>query len=228
VLYLVDAARLLGPRQLLVVEAGRARLAPVFSAYPFTLAGRALTFAPILRPDRGAFLASWTRTWVPPAALRATLDGLAALRRPLLPARLLAVWAFLLLFAGGPVLSAWLGDDPAVLCIAALLYPTVFAAIATLCWRRRRWGLTRAQVAMLSVEILVCPAFLPNLVRKITGVRSLDVDGAQVVLAAADDAVKAEFLGRLATRTEELIDAAADDAPDQAALRAYLAGVRAG
>jgi len=52
------------------------------------------------------------------------------------------------------------------------------------------------------------------------------VDGAQVLVATAAADVKAEFLGRLTTRTEELINETADDADGQAALRAYLDVVR--
>jgi len=73
----------------------------------------------------------------------------------------------------------------------------------------------------------VCPAFLPNLVRKITTARPVEADGAQILLATASDDVKAEFLARLSSRAEELINEAAGDATRQAALRNYLAAVRA-
>ena len=55
---------------------------------------------------------------------------------------------------------------------------------------------------------------------------SIEVDGAQILSATAAADVKAEFLGRLTTRTEELINETADDADGQAALRAYLDVVR--
>jgi len=161
------------------------------------------------------------------AALAAELGSIAALRGVLRLARVLAAWTFLLLFVAGPVLTATLGTDPAVLCVAALLYPTVLAAIGMLWWRRRAWGLGRGAAALLSVEILVCPAFLPNLVRKITAAHAVDVDGAQLVVAGAPAEAKQEFLGRVATRAEVLINEAADDAEGQAALRSYLAVVRA-
>ena len=62
--------------------------------------------------------------------------------------------------------------------------------------------------------------------RKITAAHPIEVDGAQVLVATAAADVKAEFLGRLTTRTEELINETADDADGQAALRAYLDVVR--
>ena len=226
-LYVADAARLLTPRQLLLVEAARGRLTAVFSAEPFTVAGRALTFAPLVFPHRGAFVAPWGRPWADAATLRAALAAIELLRGRLRVARGLGSWTFLLLFVAGPVLTATLGTDPAVLCVAALLYPTVLVAIAMLWWRRGAWGLGRGAAALLSVEILVCPAFLPNLVRKITAAHAVEVDGAQLVVAGASTDVKQEFLGRVASRAEVLINEAADDAEGQAALRSYLAVVRA-
>lgn len=226
-LYVADAARLLTPRQLLVVEAGRGRLAAVFSAEPFTVAGRALVFAPLLFPFRGTFVAPWGRPWSESGTLAGALASIESLRGGLRVARVLAVWTFLVLFVGGPVLTLTLGTDPAVLCVAALIYPTALATIGVLCWRRGRWRLSRGAVALLSLEILVCPAFLPNLVRKITAAHAIEVDGAQLVVTAAAEDVKLEFLGRLTSRAEVLINEAADDAEGQAALRSYLAVVRA-
>ena len=174
-LYVGDAARLLTPRQLLLVEAAGGRLASVFSAYPFTLGRRALVFAPLVLPQRGAFVTSWGRPWSAAPALRAALESVQALRGTLRLARILAVWTFVLLFAVGPALTLSVGTDPAVL---------------------------------------------------ITAAHPIEVDGAQVLVATAAADVKAEFLGRLTTRTEELINETADDADGQAALRAYLDVVR--
>lgn len=226
-LYAGDAARLLTPRQLLLVEAGRGRLAPVFSAEPFTIAGRSLVFAPLLLPQRGAFVTPWGRPWADAASLHTALEGIASLRSTLRIARGLGAWTFLLLFVAGPLLTLGLGTDPAVLCVAALLYPTVLVTIGALWWRRGAWRLGRGAAALLSVEILVCPAFLPNLVRKITAAHAIDVDGAQLLVATAAADVRQEFLGRLTSRAEVLINEARDDAETQAALRAYLAVVRA-
>jgi hypothetical protein len=102
----------------------------------------------------------------------------------------------------------------------------VIAAIVFLWWRRRDLRLTTGRSAGLSIEILICPALLPNLVRKITVLESIEVDGAQVLVATAASDVKLDFLTRLESRTEELIDETDPDEPAQAQLRAYLATVR--
>jgi hypothetical protein len=226
-LYAFDAARLLSPRQLLLVEAGGQRLASVFSAYPFTITGRVLAVAPLTLPHRGVFVAPWGQAWSDEAALRAALRGMDALRGTLLPARVLAATAFLLLFVVGPLLTVLLGTDPAVLGTAAVLYPTALAGVVVLWWRRRAFGLSARHTALLSLEVLVCPAFLPNLVRKITTSHPLETDGGRLLLARAPDDVKTEFLDRLSSRAEELINEAADDEQRQAALRTYLAAARA-
>jgi hypothetical protein len=225
-LYVSDAAKLLSPRQLLLVEARRGKFAAAFSATPYTLAGRVLSFAPLLQPHRGVFVAPWGSVWTDGARLTKVLESIERLRRSLRGARVLAIWAFLLLFAVGPALTLSLGTAAAILVTAAALYPTVIVAIAYLCWRRRALRLTIGRSVGLSLEILVCPAFLPNLVRKITTLESIQADGAQVLVATAAADVKTEFLSRLESRTEELIEEIGPDDPAQADLRAYLAAVR--
>lgn len=225
-LYACDAAKLLSPRELLLVEAGGGRFAAAFSENPFTITGRVLAFGPLLRPHRGVFVAPWGRTWTDRAALTAALDSVQQLRGALFVVRGLAVCAFVLLFAVGPMLTLFLGPDAAVLYTAAVLYPTVFVAMITVWWRRRNFQLTPVRCAWLGIEILVCPAFLPNLVRKITAREPVDVDGAQILMATAAPDVREEFLARLESRTEELIEETSADPPAQEQLRSYLATVR--
>jgi hypothetical protein len=225
-LYVSDAAKLLAPRELLLVEAGRGRLAAAFSASPYTIAGRVLAFAPLLSPCRSIFVAKWGSAWTDHARLKPMLESIERLRGSLLGARVLAAWAFVLLFVVGPALTLSLGTAPAILCTAAALYPTAIAAIVFLWWRRRALRLTRARLVGLCVEILVCPAFLPNLVRKITVLEPVHADGAQVLVVAAASDVRSEFLTRLESRTEELIERTDPADPEQAQLRAYLTTVR--
>ena len=225
-LYVSDAAKLLPPRQLLLVEAGQGRFAAAFSATPYTIAGRVLSFAPLLLPYRGVFVTPWGSAWTDAGRLKKALESLERLRSSLRGARVLGIVGFVLLFAVGPALTLWLGTTAAILYTAAALYPTVIVAIAYLWWRRRALRLTTGRSVGLSLEILVCPAFLPNLVRKITALESIQTDGAQLLVATAAADVKTEFLSRLESRTEELIEETDPEDPAQADLRAYLATVR--
>lgn len=226
-LYVSDAAKLLAPRELLLVEAGRRRLAASFSEYPFTLAGRVLVFSPLLLPQRGVFMAPWGTTWSQETVLQATLASLGRLRSSLRFVRALAVWGFALLFVAGPGLTLWLGTSTAVIYTAAALYPTAIVAVVWLWWWRSAFGLTAGRAARVSAEILLCPAFLPNLVRKITAALPVAVDAAQILAATAPPGVRDRLLARLEHRIEELIEAVDPEQPEAAALRAYLTTVRA-
>jgi hypothetical protein len=224
-LYAWDAARVLGPCQVLLVEGGRGRLAPALGDSPFASGGRTLALGPLHRPHRGAFVAGWGRPWRDEAALAATLASMQRLREALAPLRALAVVGAILLFVAGPALTLALGPDAAVVYTAAGLYPTVLAALATVWWRRHRLGLTRARAARVSLEVLVCPAFLPSLVRTLTGHHPVEADAAQVLLATADAGTAGDLVTRLRRRTEDLLDAGDADPARQAELRAYLAGL---
>jgi hypothetical protein len=224
-LYVYDAARLLGPRQMLLVETAGGRLVPTLGDNPFASGARALAFGPLHLPHRGVFVATWGRPWSDDATLAATLATLGQLRGSLGPLRWLAALAGGLLFVVGPALTVTLGPDAAVLYTAAVLYPTVGAAIAALWWRRRRLRLTAGRSVVLSFEVLVCPAFLPNLVRKILGQHPLEADAAQVLAAAAPAEVREELLARIARRAEAILDDDADPAA-RPSLQSYLASLR--
>ncbi len=226
-LYVWDSAILLSPRHLLLVEAGRRRFSPVFTENPFTISGRVLAFCPLALPFRGAFIAPWGQRWADASALGAALDAVEELRGSLPVVRALATWAFLLLFVLGPALTLSMGPNAAVVYTAIAVYPTALAAIVVLWCQRRSLRLTTARAAWLSLDLLVCPAFLPNLVRKITTPHPIAADGAQVLFAGAAALVKEEFLARLESRAGDLIDEASADEPAQEQLRAYLATVKA-
>jgi len=226
-LYVFDAGRLLTPREMLLVEAGRGRLtAAALGENPLTLFGRVLVFAPLLRPDRGVFPAAWGRAWLDPAGFEKVLRALEQARSSLLIPRILAGCGFVLLFGLGPILTLFLGPNAAVAFTALLLYPSVAAAIAWVWWNRRRIALTVPHAAWLSVEILVCPAFLPNLVRKLTARHPVAADGAQLLAATAPEDEKAETLARLAARAEEAIEADSGESAERTALREYLDRIR--
>jgi hypothetical protein len=224
-LYAYDAARLLGPRDVLLVEASRGRLVPTLSDPPFSSWTRVLAFEPLHLPHRGVFLAAWGRPWRDDATLKVALESLARLRASLRPVRAGATVAALLLFVVGPALTLTLGPNAAVLYIAAALYPTALVAVAALWRQRRRFGLGAGRCALLSLEVLVCPAFLPNLVRKLTGVPPLEADAVQILRATGEGGVTAELVARIRRRSQEALEADDTDPTAQAQLRAYLAAI---
>jgi hypothetical protein len=227
VLYVLDAARLLAPREFLLVEGARGHLAPALADAPFTLGGRIVAFGPLLRPDRAVFVVRWGDGWSDPAALHAARRRLADVAAALLPLRVVVVWVAAWLFVAGPALTSWLGPTLAIYLAAAAVYPAALAA-ALLLWRaRRRLGLGPARVAQLAVETLVCPPALANLVRKVTAAQRVDGDGAQIALADLDADGRARFWERLEGRAEELVNEVGRDEAEGRRLRAYLTTARA-
>ena len=220
--YLCDAARLIRWRDLLLVEAGRGRLGTRLSDAPFTLAGRVLTFAPIVRPDRGVFIASWGGKWSTDRDVTDAVASIERLRGSLGGVRLAAITGFALLFIVGPALTVFWGPGAAVLLTAALLYPALLGTVLVL-WRKRHdLGLTATQTLGLGVELLVCPAFLPNLVRKITTKHRVDADAAQILAVVAAAEERDELFARLRTRADQLLNEASADEALQQELRSYL------
>jgi hypothetical protein len=51
--------------------------------------------------------------------------------------------------------------------LLAIYLPTV-AAVVLLAWQRQALGLSRAVLASIALDVLACPPFAPNLVRRIT------------------------------------------------------------
>jgi hypothetical protein len=228
VLFLTDAARLLSAREVLLVEAGRGRLAAAFTANPYTLGGRVLSFGPLHLPHRGVFVAPWNRAWSDAATVQAVVDRLRRLAHSLLVPRVIAAGAFCLLFVLGPALTFLLGVGAAVVLIALAAYTTVIVAIGFVWWKRATFGLSARKATFITLELLACPAFLPNLVRKITTSTPIDADAAQLVLATSTEEMAEAFLARLEARTEALLGEASPDESLEGDLRAYLTAVRSG
>jgi hypothetical protein len=226
-LYVLDAARLLSPREFLLCQAGRGRFAPTLDEAPFTLAGRVLAFGPLLRPDRAVFVLRWGGHWADRVAVRAALDRLAEVSSALLLVRAVAIWSAAWLFVGGPALTFWLGPTLAIYATMAAVYPAAPVAGLVLWLARARLRLSRRRIVGLVAEALVCPPCLANLVRKVTLAQAVEVDGARLALAVLEGERRERFWERLQRRAEELINEAGQDDPEGQRLSSYMATARA-
>jgi len=227
VLYVVDAARLLARTEFLLIESGRRRFAPALSDVGFTLAGKVVAFAPLVRPHRAVFVVRWGDRWAEAGVLRATLNRLSEMAAGLFGLRVVVVWTSLWLFVGGPALTFWLGSSAAIYCTIAAVYPCVLVAALVL-WRgRHRFRLSGLRIAKLTAEVLVCPPTLPNLLRKVTLAEPVTVDGVQLGLAGLEPEGRERFLERLDAHAHELINEIGSDEPEGRRLLAYLTTARA-
>jgi hypothetical protein len=226
-LYVTDAARLLAHNEFLLVETARGTFAPALSEAPFTLAGRVVSFGPLLRPDRAVFVLRWGDRWADPMAMRVALRRVTDLCAALVELRLVVAWAWVWLLLGGPALTFWLGPSAAIYCTMAAVYPaTIIAAIVLGC-RRRSLRLSGTRVARLIAEAFVCPPSLPNLLRKVTVAEPPEVDGVQIALALLEAGRRARFMEAMEHRAEELLNEMEPDDPEGQRLLSYMTTARA-
>lgn len=130
----------------------------------FTLAGRYLVFPGLFRPGASVIRANWHGTG-PTTALRtsrpACLDALAPLRWF---ARLIA----LLLFVAMPLVLVFTSSVAAMLVVGAGLYSAAIASTLYLVRKRHALGLSPRMLASIAIDVIACPPFAVNVVRKVT------------------------------------------------------------
>jgi len=218
-LYLYDSALLLYSNEALLVARGKQRWSAGFGSRHTTLRGRHVYIPNPLLPARALFRLSWQTG----AAQAARPDLWAAQRAALacltVPVCGLAVVVFLLLPLA---LFGGLGDLPLALAFL-LIYLGVLAIVLVLWFKRRQLALTTGRFALLALDLLICPPFALNIMRRLALRQSSREDfvaAARRLLAPADwDAARLELLARL----EDELAIEAEDSPRTAALHALRA-----
>jgi hypothetical protein len=196
-LYLYDSALLLYANEGLLVTQGRQGWAVAFGSRHTTLRGRQLYVPNPLRPTQALFRLAWSAQQ-PPAGAQHGWSGQRADLARLSP----AVWSLaLVLFVLLPVtLFARLGDLAVVLSFS-LIYLNVLLMLALLWLDRRRLALTPRHWAMIALDLLICPPFALNVVRRLSlrvNIREDFIEAARHLLAPTDwEAIRPEILARL-------------------------------
>jgi hypothetical protein len=214
-LFLYDAAVLLHVNEGLLVPGGQGRWLVRFGSRNLGLGGRELWLPPPLLLHRPAFRLLWD----PRPAAAEDRDAWEARRRLFRPAGplvwLMALALFVLLPLG---LFTRLGDRMVLLALA-LLYLAIFCFLAWAGLKRREVGLPGRRLAALAFELLVCPPFALNAVRRLSAGMAVrgDLMATACALQRPEDwrATRTELLGRL----EEQIDAEGDDSERGALLK---------
>ena len=177
-LYLKDCVRLLQPDEAMLQRGRQGHWSASFGARGFRLAQREpLLLNPFL-PHRPAWLLRW-RTDVPSSiaathAMTPTGGPDASIPSPLLVLNVWLSWA--LLFVVIPVGLNGRGSSTGVLVALALLYVNIAAGLL-LVWRAHaELGLNKRSVCLLSLECLACPPYAVNLVRRVSGMRTVSED----------------------------------------------------
>jgi len=195
-LYLYDSALLLHINEgVITPRRGGWRLR--FGSSHVTLRGRELYLPSPFLPHRPGFRLLWH---LRPGATDApdTWEARRKLFRPVAP----LVWAmacalFVLLPLG---LFSFLGDWVLLLAVA-LLYAGIAGALLWLAMKRKELGLSARQLGSLAFELVACPPFAVNVVRRVSVEMPLDAD---LALAARQlqrpeewDATRGELIARL-------------------------------
>jgi hypothetical protein len=169
-LYLYDSALLLYSNEGVVLAAGRKRWAVRFGC-GLQIRGRNLFIPSPLLPHRPVFRLVWGAGGA--AAAERGWTERRALFEPLAP----LVWGMLAsIFVLLPLgLFTRLGEA-LVLAAVALLYLNILALLGWLALKRARFGVSRARLAALAFESLLCSPFALNLVRKISAAIPVDED----------------------------------------------------
>lgn len=223
-LYLYDSALLLCVNEAVLTASRKERWSVAFGSPQITLRGHELLLPNPFTPTRPMFRLAWD---FERAASGAAQDWAA----PRKPRRALAaaVWSlFLLLFLFLPLALFGRLGDWAIVPAFALIYANALC-IAVMLWRgRREHGMRGWALAKLALDIVICPPFGLNIIRRLSlaePIREDFIHAVQRLLSPAQwEQAKAEVLLRL----DEEISGEYDAAPRMAVLlarRAELAEV---
>ena len=213
-LYLYDSAVLLHINEgVMTPRRGGWRIG--FGSSHFIVRGRQLDLPSPFLPHRPGFRLLWD---LRPAPLEGpgAWEARRRLFRPVAPlVCAMAAALFVLLPLG---LFSVLGDWALLLGIA-MLYGSIVGALAWLAMKRKPLGLGARRLATLAFELLACPPFAVNVVRRVALEMPLDADlvGAARVLQRPEDwaQTRAELIARL----DEQIDAEDESSERSALLR---------
>ena len=190
--YLFDTALLLYRNEVVFVKCGRRWRASMGTG--FMLAGRYPALPAVFSPGAPVFRAAWgaSAQGNPPVP-----DAILPVVRPLRwPARLIALLLFLVL-----PLALLVNLDPRwMLGLLGLLYLVASLSVAHVAHRRSTLGLSRKDIAAIAFDVIACPPFAINLVRRITLRCGLAVPAGEFAASVLDADAHAGLLRVLGAR----------------------------
>lgn len=214
-LYLFDSAVLLHINEAVITprRGGGWRLR--FGSRHFTIRGLELYLPSPFLPHRPGFRLLW-ESRPGPVDAPGTWEARRRLFRPVAP----LVWSmacalFVLLPLG---LYSVLGDWALLLAIA-MLYSGIGGALLWLGMKRKQLGLSARRLAILAFELLACPPFAVNVVRRVAAEMPLDADLVAAARALQRPEDWAATRGELISRLDEQIDAEDENSERSALLK---------
>ncbi len=167
-MYLKDSLLLLAPDEAVLEHTGRGGWQARFGWRRWTLAGREPCLPNPFTPQRPLYRLRWRMQAAAPYCSPPDQLAVAPELRRLAP----FVWtAWLALFVVLPIGLFGPGGSIALLAAVCLLYANNLLALGLVYRWRDRLGLSRRQVLLTAFELLVCPPYSVNLVRRLCALR---------------------------------------------------------
>jgi hypothetical protein len=205
--YVADNLYFLGERELLIHETFVGSWAAKLAKVPFTLGGKHTYFTNPLMPHNLVLRLHWLQP--EPSNQRelvSTQRKLWLLQRKAANLRIVAVASFVNLFFVGPILTGVLGLGTAFIIVALVHVGLIGFAAIILCTNKAFFFLTTAEVSLLAVECIFCPAHLVNIVRKIGWrFRTLSADRGSFCCVYSHGSRTASFCEAITYRLDEMI-----------------------
>ena len=219
-LYLKDCLLWLRPDEAVLLRGRGGRWRAGFGRLDWRLRGRAPWLCNPFTPHRPLLRLRWDAVAAPRAG--ALLPATAA---PELDALRPWVWTiWLLLFAGLPLAFYGQLGLPGLCVLLAVLYASIVAGLVTVCRRRVALGLERPALALLAFEVLACPPYAANLLRRLALARPVDEDLLAAGARLLDADARAELRDQCRARIDDELDWIAEDSARAHALRAARSG----
>jgi hypothetical protein len=215
--YLYDSALLLYRNELVLERTARAwRMARTADVRLF---GRRLFLPNPLNPQTPLFRVSWSE-----ADTRGKAESAENLNRfvtALRPLRVLAVLLLLLLGVALPVVSVKAGLGGMMLGVFAAYYLTTLIALVVIHARRGQLDLTRRAFWSLAFDVIACPPFAANIVRKLSLRRSIAGDPLLFAAEAMSKAALCTTLGQVRSQAREELEGEPAGSPRHAELESF-------
>lgn len=163
--YLYDSAMLLFFNDIIFVE----RYGTWSFACPsdrWQILGKLLYFPNPLKPDASLFRLTWSTD--SQTSIDSQDEATERLIKALNPLRYLALGLLFIMIFGLPVVILILGTGLWFYILLAAIYITILLMLFYSYWRKGALGISRRVWATLAFEIVLCPPFALNIVRKLT------------------------------------------------------------
>jgi hypothetical protein len=222
--YLFDSAMLLYSNELLLHR--RAQRWTYSAGSNFFLLGRRLWLANPFEPQYALFRVAWSETDRRPAQDKP--QEMAAFLVALRPLRYLVLVLLILLIGGLPLSALLFGAGIVMLAVIGLYYACVLLALAMVYARREIFGLGSAR-AMLSVafDVLACPPFAVNLVRKLSLQRSIAGNPIEFARLALEPQRFATLVALICARVDSDLRGAVENSANMKSLQEFRAHLEA-